>query len=706
MSIEHIIYKREPLTEHINQVYQKLNDLSSTLNSLEQFYLELKNAPNSPISSDTTFTVVPLLEQISTLARDWAQSKGRFTRKTLNIGIVGRARQGKSRLLQSLTGLSSQAIPDSDRQHCTGVRSTIYHSDFDNAGAEITFHTEESLIKEVIAPYYEVLPLGTVPANFQQFLHTPLPHPSGMSAEAGAKLEHLKKYQQYADKYRHHLLHNGMLKITHEQILEYVAQHHPDNPEETYYNYLAVQNVNIYCNYPNDRVKQIAFIDMPGLGDTGVGDAPRLIHALGKEVDLVLFVKMPKAMGDHWSDVDVALYDTAHQALQEIAMEKWSFLILNSLADGSNAKNCFDLASTYQTHHINVVQALIANCSDTEDSVNKVLLPVLDYMGQHIADLDQDYMQSRCHTLQQFCQTDVDTFLTHAQSLFKEHTGKVDEERVFTALFNSFWRALTNELSIMLKELHEKRKKEDIFLQESLDQIMQKAKQGDCIPSLETAKEYVNLYGGVPNAYYELLHELRNKIIFYLQDLDKGLEQSIEHFKQLVVDRLKKLGLQIDASTGSIYLDKLCEMIKEDASLFALYEGFFALNSFHLSYRGLIQHRIREHLDDMVPNTTQIRLPASPSEQHMLAALDVAYKEALFKIDKEIKALLWEPSMAGFVVIEEFVDRVLRSEDIRTQWRFFIWEQRKTIWPVDFQWYTLIQTADNINQSLQQNISH
>jgi len=38
-----------------------------------------------------------------------------FSRSTLNIGVIGRARQGKSRLLQSLTGLGTEEIPSGDR---------------------------------------------------------------------------------------------------------------------------------------------------------------------------------------------------------------------------------------------------------------------------------------------------------------------------------------------------------------------------------------------------------------------------------------------------------------------------------------------------------------------------------------------------------------------------------------------------------------
>jgi hypothetical protein len=102
--------------------------------------------------------------------------KSRFSRKTLNIGVVGRARQGKSRLLQSLTGLSTVEIPDGDDQHCTGVRSNVHHnSEIEEAYAEVWFHTERSFLDEVIAPYYEQLRLGSRPRSIQEFADYELP---------------------------------------------------------------------------------------------------------------------------------------------------------------------------------------------------------------------------------------------------------------------------------------------------------------------------------------------------------------------------------------------------------------------------------------------------------------------------------------------------------------------------------------------------
>jgi hypothetical protein len=68
---------------------------------------------------------------------------------------------------------------------------------------------------------------------------------------------------------------------------------------------------------------------MPGLGDTGLGDAERLIQILGQDVDIALFVRMPRPPRDYWADVDVKLYDTARSALIDLPINLWSFVVLN-----------------------------------------------------------------------------------------------------------------------------------------------------------------------------------------------------------------------------------------------------------------------------------------------------------------------------------------------------------------------------------------
>ena len=52
----------------------------------------------------------------------------RFSRDTVNISVIGLARQGKSTLLQSITQLPDSIIPAASGSDCTGAKSVIFNA--------------------------------------------------------------------------------------------------------------------------------------------------------------------------------------------------------------------------------------------------------------------------------------------------------------------------------------------------------------------------------------------------------------------------------------------------------------------------------------------------------------------------------------------------------------------------------------------------
>ena len=400
--IQAILERRLPLREKIAVVESNLRSLSYSLKTLSHNRAGLISQVSEPEAQSNLqqLNFRPLQNQIQSQLAGLDLLKNRFNRDTINVGVIGRAGQGKSRLLQSLTGLSSNEIPTGDRGHCTGVRSTILHQPGIDTYGEITFHSEHSFLQEIIAPYYQDLELGQAPYSLDEFARNPLPNrPNHLSntAVAEGKYEYLERYQQHLSEYRHLLTKLTPIKVTKEQIREYVAQ---DNlaGERVYYNYLAVKEAKIFCNFPHPDVGQIALIDMPGLGDTGVGDEKRLIEILARDVDLVLMVRLPRPPRDYWGDVDLQLYDTASKALTALPFKDWSFLILNHTGVnspiGDNSVYCQDLASDRENKGLYFANCITANCADSNAVDGQLLDPVLNYLVDRITELDRAYVSS------------------------------------------------------------------------------------------------------------------------------------------------------------------------------------------------------------------------------------------------------------------------------------------------------------------------
>ena len=88
----------------------------------------------------------------------------RASRDTVNIGVSGVARVGKSTLLQAISGLEDNQIPTGDSVPVTAVRSTIHYSKDKNC-AELVMYNWEDFRSEVLEPYARQLGISSVPTH-------------------------------------------------------------------------------------------------------------------------------------------------------------------------------------------------------------------------------------------------------------------------------------------------------------------------------------------------------------------------------------------------------------------------------------------------------------------------------------------------------------------------------------------------------------
>jgi hypothetical protein len=571
----------------------------------------------------------------------------------------------------------------------------------------VWFHSERSFLDDVIALYYDRLGLAAKPITLEEFAQNPLPAlPSNLpgSAEPGAMYEHLGKYHVNLDKYRQLLLGLSPRRIGRNEIREYVAQDTPDG-ERVFFNYLAVREVKIVCNFPNSDVGRIALVDMPGLGDTGVGDAERLMKALGQDVDAVLFVRMPRSSGDYWADVDVRLYDIARAALVDLPISDWSFMVIND--NGDNSRNCQDLADTIAEKHLKVVECAIANCANPEDA-NKVLDRVLDYLADNITVLDRQYASS-CQERLIRLHSAVHAELEKAGKALGQVTPRETDFATFVRLFNQLWDELTSGLESLLRHLETQRNERDIAFKQQVNAAIQACRDHTGVPSIEQIEQRRDRVGGYPNAYYEYLSEIRAYLSQHFLSLDDGLKQAIHRVKTQVANVLIEQGRlgKLTDQQGTEFLQTLTDQIPEHLSKLKL--GFQILSSFDLCYRGLIQHRIRQHLDGLTPDQTTLKLSKSPSPQEVLSCLKTSQAEAVYNCETALEDFLPEPSQAAFAIVEEFVDRVLRAEDVKTEWQIFLEEVRSDVWRDEFEqlgersrlrreWLDSVERAEAANQ--------
>ena len=710
-----ILEKRRPIARKVAEIESNLQTLALALQDLDKYRAQLLSKIDDleSIGRLQEINLTAIQSSINEELGALSKLKNRFARNTLNIGVIGRAGQGKSRLLQSLSGLSDE-IPTGDRSHCTGVRSTIHHNPNVETYGEIWFHSERSFLNEVINPYYEKLRLGVKPFALDEFARNPLPplhQDFSGQAEYGAMYEHFRKYHTNFEKYKHLLREASPHRISKEQIREYVAQDAPDG-QRVFFNYLAVQEAKIVCSFPNTDVGQITLIDMPGLGDTGLGDAERLIQILGQDVDIALFVRMPRPPRDYWADVDVKLYDTARSALIDLPINLWSFVVLNKTDAtsrmGDNQVYCEDLENSREASHIQVVDCITANCGDRQEANQKILDRVLDYLTLNITDLDRQYAsacQERLSRLQSAAKIEIEKAKTALGISSKGDSWFP----IFVNLFDQLWEDLTVGLEGLLRELRYQRDAQDIDFKNQVDSALQQCRKDTGIPSIDSIKKRSAMEGAYDIAYNKYLHEVRAYLSQQFLTLDDGLKRSLETIKAEVVDVLSNKGRlrALSDKQGSDFLAEIEHIVPTDLQQLKL--GFNILASFNLSYRGLVQHRIRKHLDRLTPNETTVKLTLNPSAQEILVSLQTLHAEAVYECEQALEELFCEPSQAAYAIVEEFVDRVLRAKDVKNEWLIFLQEVRSDVWSTEFEklgensrlrreWLAIIDKAASASQ--------
>ncbi len=261
-----------------------------------------------------------------------AVTRARVSRHTVNIGVSGRARNGKSTLLQSLSGLDDEQIPTGRGQPVTAVRSRIFHSDTAR-GARLTMHSALSFCTEVVGPYFQVLGLAPEPRTVDEFARFDLPGavrdlPSAQVDRLRPVLARLQEMQESLPSFRH-LLTGEVRDVDLEDLRRWVAYPAPDSgvPDRRY---LAVRDAVITTAFPISDVVELGLLDLPGLGEMVPRAEEHHLAGLENDVDFVVVVKRPTDTNAMWSSEDQSSLDLIGRACGAASVRDFMTILVNT----------------------------------------------------------------------------------------------------------------------------------------------------------------------------------------------------------------------------------------------------------------------------------------------------------------------------------------------------------------------------------------
>ena len=341
--IDRVISSRQKQLPHLQQCLEsvyKIQDSITQIDSMKETMLS--NPDKYRVDSDIRDTVQgiqtnELRNAVTLLIRRYKSVIERFSRDQLNLAVIGKARQGKSLLLQTISGLGDDVIPAFPAGHCTGTRSVISNVPQQSFKATILFFSPSDILK-VLQAYFDEL-YGKDEIRLSRYEDIKKYTVEDLRARLAVGQEqqtfaHLKEYIEHYAEWSQ-LIDKGQVVLTEpSEIQQYVAQHNGydeyDPNRKTYHKYLAVKEAVIECEFPNPDVGKLVLRDTIGLGDTAVGITDSMIKTVGDESDsAVIIVKPDPECGTLQDKAYLDLHRELREKFGDRHFEKWLFWLFN-----------------------------------------------------------------------------------------------------------------------------------------------------------------------------------------------------------------------------------------------------------------------------------------------------------------------------------------------------------------------------------------
>ena len=563
----------------------------------------------------TSATPDTVLNKINEALKELQELKYRFARETINISVIGRARQGKSRLLQSISGLRDEVIPASNGSDCTGAKSVICNMPNQQTYAKILFYNEMEMVEQ-IQKYLDGVGIDRRLGSFSQIpnLLSEIERIDNqfdtLSGKQKSWFIHLRKYVEHFSDYAHYV---GQEIIEHDEnnIRTCVAQYGVDMVPT--YQFLCVKEVQIYTSFPCSDAGKIVLVDTIGLGDTSIGIREKMLSTLRHDSDAAILVRLPAASGDHIDEQDNELYDLITEAMGKEVLNKWLFYALNVCDELGNHNSGNAMLASLKAQKLQYALTNVVNCGDREDVEENLLIPVLEYLSGNLAAVDANKMAA------------LDLVLTDCYNEFYSLSGKIQAltDSCFKKDLNTgglFDTLYEDELGLArkLEEYNMKYKNHDMICEEIDIQVKKSiANIVSVCPKYETIVSALKSgkLGAHPSIVYEnmcdhyradisdIFDEINRSTIINLQE---GLKNDLIHIiRSTDGGMLNAVPVNTDTDVPT-EAEWMSAFISQRLSDFPLVQAAFEnVLNYRLNIEGMLEYYVNMSLEYLDPEEKQ-----------------------------------------------------------------------------------------------------
>lgn len=623
----------------------------------------------------------------------------RFSRETINISVIGRARQGKSRLLQAISGLRNEVIPASDGSDCTGAKSVICNDPSRReATAKVTFYTDYELVAQVQLYLKELgIPVNLGSASQIPLLKTRLEEYatdlSRKSAKEQSLFGHLKKYVDHFEEY-HDLL-GSEIDTDENHIRDYVAQY--DSQGNDTFKFLGVKEVRIYTKFNYSDAGKIVLVDTIGLGDTALGIREKMISTLRNDSDAAILVRLPADTGDHISKEDDELYDFIRDSMGEETLGKWLFAALNvgpGLGRAGNFKSGDKMEEAYKNRKLNFADIKKVDCSDKEEVQAKLMLPVLEYLAQNLDAVDQGLMEKANKVLE----SAYNKYFMLCQKAGAVMDGTIRAALSSGGLFDDLYEKL--ELKRRLYELNQRYSQPEMESNEIREEVMRILEE---IPAYCPTVEEIatRLTEGGPDSYVDNVYN------HYADNLRAAMRDELDNVNSTVITALQD-GVKVEIinilreddggrmgriplmdGKGAAPFEWLASLIEQRTEEFPMVSSAMEdILTYRLNIEGLLEYKANlalEHLEQGAGKFTRLpdavyKVPPQEQAEIILQTLMTSIPDVARDLMEGIRELLKIPANSFNARIRKFRERLFFRDEGKRELKNFYREYATSIW--------------------------
>ena len=658
------------------------------------------------------FRTVSPLSKLEEMRQAISVVRARFERSTINIGVSGQARVGKSTLLQRLSGLGDEQIPTGVGLPVTAVRSRIEHSNQNIA--LLKFHDWTSFRREVLDSFYKEIGLGPTPATPEAF-HASTP---GEGIDLASKksrqltmLGELKAAHTGFASYRS-LLSGQEEQAPLDQISTYVSKTYTDEGQLANLQYLAVQRARIMCTFPVNDVQRLVLVDLPGLGEISPGAEGRHLDGLQHDTDLVVMIKRPdSSQACDWDEKDAQALDLVERARGDLKQTSDFLFLLKNQSSTDDPLLIQALSHALETK-VNAPRThdpltiLTADVSVRDGAIDGVLRPVLSHLANNLGRMDSEVLNgavARVAGLAKSLSGLLATLSDTLKSLGREGDDFHQIVERARGMRRKFAVDLEDQVHHRLKRARSQVEDDQYIKQvksiyQSIIDDLESGFRGDREVWVRDLYESIRADGQTsPTAGREI-----NRIRVDISQRFNGLDG---YFQVRVDQLIDDVAQTVSTHTGSLlagrtgkdalqYFQKLATEADRPAE--GLASATSELLGLKIEYKTHLHPHVRQELDILQLERDN---PDNPEEKILVVSGEVSENgaekvatrlvqlghQAAFRIRKALLQQAIVPELILHAAAEQFVDATIRHGSYETEFQEIARAYRDNIWPGLFQ---------------------